>query len=118
MEKLIERETRDGKPYGGVWFMRSTYISFTAHPIENDPEYREIVAMLQEPIEGLEFRNGQIILKTPCFKFFKDPLNQKIPICFKFVLWGRAFKVRRYLQNHSKKNRLFWLNGRETKVFC
>ena len=93
----------NGIPHFGIWFGKSCFY----HESLNASDILELQFKLENSIHfpDLEIRNKQIIHNPPGFSC--NPLNQNCTVGIKFIAWGRAFKVMRYLKKgvlrYSKK---------------
>jgi hypothetical protein len=100
----FEREVRDGKPYFGKFFGSFIAVNFSTFDVIIE-QCKEKLFLDKEHfiiINDLESRHEEYIFRTPWRNqnSFCDfyPLNQNGTIGFKFLAWGRAFKVMRTLR--------------------
>lgn len=109
---LLERETINGKPFGGSWI--GSYILVNENIADGYREY--LKQKLNDTIPSeFEIRYKQFIERSSNNSMF---LNQNSSMAIKCMIWGRAYKVRRKLYSPKTKKKLkkMWVNGcRKTK---
>lgn len=119
MIKLIEREVRDGKPYGGTFIGKCVVINSDIVDLDNPDgkelaRYKELVK-IRVP-DGLELRHEGFIYR-PAVACVFSPLSLKASVAIKGLLWGRAFKVMRYFAKGKKMRKKRYVSGRRRKIW-
>jgi hypothetical protein len=110
-----QSEVINGKPHFGIFFGMS-YILY--HHIENndfmnDPIVLEILKKMEKNIHDLEMRNKSIIFRPSWGEgFFR--CNATLGI--KYILWGRAFKVMKFLKKGVKRYKKIIVSGKRKRV--
>jgi len=114
--ETIDRETRDEKPFFGVWLGQFiTAVNPAPETIESAKKLLEASAQSAlKKSDAVEIRYPEWIIHPPN-NYPSDPLNQHSSVGYKYVLWGRAFKIMRAMQGHTRRKRKMWLNGHRVK---
>jgi len=120
MRERIDYEIIDGKPYLGREFgqyMRISSRASWAHP-DKDPILVHSKKLLEDWISRFaknspefEVRYYEIITRLPSYAdyFAGGTMGHK------YVVWGRAFKVMRLGQGHTRRKKKMWFNGRRVR---
>ena len=113
--ELIEREVRDGKPFGGTWIGRSLFINLkVSENFKEDPIYQEALNRLRfEASQDLEYRNEQVFFRPP---YTNCPLRLNASVGLKCIVWGRAYKVMRLFKKGVKRTKKILCNGRRKRI--
>lgn len=111
-----QRKIIGGKPYFGIWYGRCIIINqlLNCPYIENPVVKSSINKLKQIPIPPeCEIRNDTIIFREPLSVF---GLNMNATVGYKFILWGRSFRVMNCLKKGKKRTKKVYLNGKRKRV--
>lgn len=101
----------NGKPHFGIFLGDMIIINHEVTFSQNDPKFFEAIEKLKNCRsfqDDLEVRHERIIARPP---YFAGPLSQNFALSRKFVLWGRAFKVMKYMKKGIKRYKKILVNG-------
>ena len=115
---LEEYEIINGKPHGGILFGRSVIINNEDIPEEldlKDPVMSWAYESLKDlRIEnGLELRHETIVYRKP---YLYGGLYLNASLAYKFMVWGRAFKVQKMIKKGTKRTKKVRRGGKMKRV--
>jgi hypothetical protein len=104
-------EIIDGKPYIGQWYGKSCILLDTWRP--GHPAFEWNLKRLKfVPLDWpLIIKDDQVIYKPPIG--YDGPLSLRATLAYKFMVWGRAYLVKKMLRKrsgHSKRKK--WVNNK------
>lgn len=90
----------NGKPYFGIWFYSFGY--FDELVSIGDEKYLDMESKLKkiEIPEGIELIDDLLVFKEG---WIYREMAQKASLAYRYLLFGRAFKMMRYTQRLRKK---------------
>lgn len=113
---LIDREVRDGKPYGGVWIGYWTKIPHSEQYKDPGIIRERMPNVLPPPVlPGFEIRGLTYIYRPP---YYTDHLNFLGTYGVKYIIYGRAFMVMRLMKSKNKAehtHKKCYVGGRRVK---
>ena len=111
-------EIINGKPHLGAFFGSSAIVNgdFFVDELEGDSLVSEVkeklyknMSYIKSKEDTFETRYVQWIIRPP-IKYSTLRINGTIAV--KFMIWGRAFKVKKLLKKGIKRYRKKWINGK------
>ena len=118
-----QREIINGKPHFGLYFGTVLVVhnldAFDGD-YEKNPIFQEYLSQLKVKMNAipsdLEIRNDKLIVRLP---HYSNPLEISGTIALKYIIWGRAFKLMRFITKNTKpKYKKLWICGRRKRVRC
>lgn len=121
MNKIrTEYQLIDGKPHLGHYFgCHNTVISDAfCGDLDKNPITIEVKKSLRFTAErklptDCEIRNDSFILRPP---YFSGPIDSYGSIAYKFMIWGRAFKIKKLLKKAIPRYQKKLVNGKRKLV--
>jgi len=115
-----EYEIINGKPHFGEFFGICVMIQTDA--FFGNEEENPILYIAKQKLESLAFdklpdyfekRHVTFIVRSP---YYSTPLHQNGSVCIKFMLWGRAFHIKKLLKKAVTRYKKKRVNGRRKTV--